>query len=49
MKTEVMNTSLELSLGDCVHTFLFLIYFWLCWVFVIAHRLSVVAVSGATL
>ena len=25
------------------------IYFWLCWVFVAAHRLSLVAVSGATL
>ena len=25
------------------------IYFWLCWVFIAVHRLSLVAASGATL
>ena len=28
---------------------LFIYYFWLCWVFVAAHGLSLVAASGATL
>ena len=46
MKTEVMNTSLEVSLGNCVHTFLFLICFCLCQLFIITHKLSVVAVRG---
>ena len=31
---------------DCPSTVFFLINFWLCWVFVAAHRLSLVAVSG---
>ena len=29
-----------------INLFILLIYFWLCWVFVAAHGLSLVAVSG---
>ena len=25
---------------------IFIIYFWLCWIFIAVHRLSLVAVSG---
>ena len=28
------------------HLFFLIIYFWLCWVFIAAHGLSVVALSG---
>ena len=32
-----------------IHLFILFIYFWLCWVFVAAHGLSLVARAGATL
>ena len=39
---------LSKNYGDFLKFYLF-IYFWLCWIFVAAHRLSLVAASGATL
>ena len=43
-----------LSLGEITSFFLrfkkkFIYFYWLCWVFVAAHRLSLVAARGATL
>ena len=39
----------NLSRKYILHTFIIFIYFWLCWVFVAGHGLSLVVVRWATL
>ena len=38
-------TNLEFGSNPCVY-FLFIYYFWLCWVFTAAHKLSLIVASG---
>ena len=31
---------------ETTHVFIFIYYFWLCWVFIAAHKLSLIVASG---
>ena len=42
----LLSKSSSSSLTFCLTLKLLLIYFWLCWVFIAMHRLSLVTVSG---
>ena len=44
-KVELPSLTLEMS-NPVLSFLIYIIYFWLCWVFVAAHGLSLVVVSG---
>ena len=43
----VLGWQFYFPLSIFLNTFIYFIYFWLCWVFFASHRLSLVAVSGS--